>query len=395
MTDEAKQALRRSLPGTVLALGAVSFLTDVSSEMIYPLLPVFLATVLGVGALYLGVIEGVAESTASLLKVVSGAWSDRLKRRRPLLAFGYGLSGAARPLIGLAAGWPFVLAMRFLDRIGKGLRTSPRDALIADVTDPSIRGRAFGLHRAMDHAGAVVGPLAAAGLLSYAGVTLRHVFLLAAAPAVLVMLVIALGVRERKAREPGPSPRLRFKAGLREMGPGFRRLLAALLVFTLGNSTDAFLLLRLGDAGLTAGQVALLWSAHHVVKMAATYAGGRLSDRLGRRPMIACGWIVYAAVYLAFALVGSRAGLVAVFLSYGLYFGLTEPAEKAWVADLVPERLRGTAFGLYHGAIGLAALPASLLFGLLWHAFGSPVAFVAGAGLAAIAAVLLLRVNDS
>jgi len=382
------------LPRTVIALGLVSFFTDLSSEMIYPLLPVFLVGVLGAGALSLGVIEGVAESTAALLKVFSGIWSDRLNRRKPIILAGYSISGLARPLIGLAQIWPFVLFLRFADRVGKGLRSSPRDALIADVTDPAVRGRAYGLHRAMDHAGAVVGPLVAAGLLAISGVTLRHVFLFAAIPAVVVVAIILLGVKEPKAtvREHRDTGLVR---GWRDLGTSFKRLLIALVVFTLGNSTDAFLLLRLSEQGIEARLVAVLWSLHHVVKMLATYFGGQLSDRVGRRGMVIAGWIVYAAVYVAFALVESRTELVVIFLAYGLYFGLTEPAEKAWVVELVPVNLRGTAFGYYNGSIGLAALPASFIFGLLWHQFGVVAAFLTGAGLAAVASVLLLFVPQS
>ncbi len=390
-----RTSLRRSsaLPRTVIALGAVSLFTDLSSEMIYPLLPVFLSGVLGAGALSLGVIEGVAESASSFLKVVSGIWSDRVRRRKPLLLLGYGLSGVARPLIGLATAWSFVLVMRFADRVGKGLRTSPRDALIADVTEPSLRGRAYGLHRAMDHAGAALGPLVAAALLSGVGLPLRHVFLLAAIPAVVVIAVLVAGVEEPVARAGHRSP-AGVVAGWRDLGTDYRRLLLALLVFTLGNSTDAFLLLRLADVGIEAALIAVLWSMHHVVKMITTYLGGLLSDRAGSRRLVSCGWGVYAAVYLAFAFVDSRIGLVAVFLAYAVYFGLTEPAEKAWVADLVPERLRGNAFGYYHGTVGLAALPASLLFGIVWHFVGTSAAFVMGAGLAGFAAMLLWRVRD-
>jgi len=381
------------LPRTVVALGIVSFFTDLSSEMIYPLLPAFLTTVLGAGAIALGVIEGVAESTAALVKVLSGLWADRQRRRMPLIVAGYGLAGLVRPLIGLAAGWSFVLAMRFLDRIGKGLRTSPRDALIADVTEPGQRGAAYGFHRAMDHGGAVVGPLVAAGLLAFTSVSLRDVFLLAAIPAAVTMLVLVLGVRERAVARP-PGVRAASFTGWRELGRDFRLVLLAVLVFTLGNSTDAFLLLRLSDAGLPAAWVAALWSSHHVVKMVSTYVGGRLSDVAGRRRLILVGWLVYAAVYLLFALVESSAGLIAVFLVYGLYFGLTEPSERAWVADLAPTHRRGAAFGYYHGAIGLGALPASLLFGVLWHLAGAAVAFATGAALASAAAGILLLVPD-
>jgi MFS family permease len=383
-------ATKLTLPVTVVALGVVSLLTDLSSEMIYPLLPVFLTTVLGAGPQALGLIEGLAESTASLVKVASGRWSDRARRRKPFVVAGYSLAGAMRPLIGLAAGWPTVLLLRFADRAGKGLRTSPRDALIADATPPAQRGEAFGLQRSLDHAGAVAGPLVAAALLTFAGVSLRAVFLLAAVPAVAVVAVLVAWVREAPRGTVG-APR-NIMGAWRELGRSFHVVLAALLVFTLGNSTDAFLLLRLSICGVSAAGVALLWSAFHVVKMFSTYACGRASDRLGRRRMVIAGWSIYAAVYFAFALVGSRTGVIATFLSYGLYYGLAEPVERAWVADLVPARLRGTAFGLYHGVIGLAALPASLLFGLLWQSFGAPTAFLTGAGLALVATVVLTLV---
>ena len=385
----------RRLPRAVIALGVVSFLTDLSSEMIYPLLPVFLAGTLGAGAVALGTIEGLAESTAAFLKVVSGRWTDRTRRRKPLIVSGYGLSGAARPLIGAAAIWPVVALLRFIDRVGKGLRTSPRDALIADVTPPDRRGAAYGLHRAMDHAGAVAGPLVAAGLLLIPSMTLRGVFLLAAIPAVLVMVVLVVAVREPAAEgPPAASVRTSLLSDWSAMGSDFRRLLLAVLVFTLGNSTDAFLLLRLSEAGLAAGSIALLWSAHHMVKMAATFVGGRWSDRTGRRRLVLAGWLIYAAVYVAFAVASTQTGLIAVFLAYGLYFGLTEPVERSWVAELAPRNLRGSAFGLYHGTIGIAALPASLIFGAIYVTAGPAAAFLTGAGLAVIAVVLLGRVEQ-
>ena len=381
------------LSSTVLVLGVASFLTDLSSEMIFPLLPIFLTTVLAAGPRALGVIEGFAESTASLLKVVSGVWTDRTRRRKPLVVLGYSLAGVARPLIAFAAAWPTVLALRIGDRIGKGIRTSPRDALIADVTPGDLRGRAYGLHRAFDHAGAVAGPLVAAALLHWGGLSIRQVFLLAAVPAALVILVLTLGVREPAAAPAASDASSGTEPG--RLGLPYRRLLLAIVVFTLGNSTDAFLLLRLGEVGLAPPLVAAVWSALHVVKSGTTYLGGRLSDRLGRRPMVIAGWLVYAAVYLAFAVVAAPVALVATFMVYGVHFGLTEPVEKAWVAELAPASLRGRAFGWYHGAIGFAALPASLLFGLLWQAFGSAAAFITGAALALVASGLLLRVPGS
>jgi len=387
-----KSGAFRGLPRTVVALGFVSFLTDLSSEMIYPLLPVFLVDVLGADAVALGTIEGVAESTAALLKVASGWWTDRMRRRKPLVVGGYTLSGSLRPLIGLAGTWPIVVLLRFGDRVGKGLRTSPRDALIADVTPPQRLGAAYGLHRAMDHAGAVAGPLVAAGLLLIPAMSLRGVFLLAAVPAALVLAVLVLGVHERRSPVEATAAPLSLRRGWHAMGTPMRRLLLALVVFTLGNSTDAFLLLRFTDAGFAAGWIAVLWSLHHVVKLGANLYGGHLSDRLGRRNLIIAGWMVYAAIYLGFGLTSNTAALVALFLGYGIYFGLTEPVQRAWVATLAPREARGSAFGFYHGAIGLTALPASIIFGVIYAAVGPGAAFGTGAGLALVATILLLRV---
>ncbi len=377
------------LPRTVVMLGIVSFFTDFSSEMIYPLLPLFLVTVLGAGAVAIGFVEGLAESTASLLKIAAGYWTDRMNRRKPLVFAGYSLAGAVRPLIGLAPGWVFVAAFRFLDRVGKGVRSSPRDALIADVTEPQRRGAAYGFHRSLDHAGAVAGPLAAAALLRFFGLPLRTVFLLAAIPAVVVILVLWLGVHEparsaARTRE-GPPEFESFR-----ISPDLRRFLVALLLFTLANSTDAFLLLKLGGAGLGAALIAVLWSAHHVVKMVSNYVAGSLGDRVGYRSLILVGWLYYALIYLGFAWFDSRGWLVALFLAYGLYYGLTEPAERAWVSVLAPPGARGRFFGYYHAIVGFAALPSSLLFGFLWKNWGSPTAFAVGSMLAVVAAGILL-----
>lgn len=377
------------IPALVLALGVVSLLTDLSSEMIYPLLPLFMTSVLGAGAVSIGIVEGIAESMSALLKVVSGVWSDKTARRKPFLLAGYALAGIARPLIGLAPGWSFVLAMRVTDRFGKGLRTAPRDAMIAGAVPPDLRGRAFGVQRAMDHAGAVLGPLVAAALLSWLGLGLRGVFLLAAVPAALVIVVLIFAVRETRARATPTAVSTPSYALWRAFSPEFRWYLAALFLFTLGNSTDAFILLRLSGAGVPAAWIAVLWSAHHLVKMASAYAGGALSDRFGRRPLVLAGWAVYGLAYLAFARFESAGMLIAVFMIYGIYYGLCEPTERAWAADLAPAHLRGSAIGCYHGVVGLAALPASLFFGFLWQAAGPATAFVTGAALALAAAVML------
>lgn len=383
------------IPRTVVVLGLVSFFTDFSTEMIAPILPVFLTVVLGAGSAAIGFIEGLAESTSSILKLVSGWWADRIPRKKPLVFWGYGISSVVRPLIAFAASWPFVLFVRFFDRVGKGLRTSPRDALIADSVDPAIRGKAYGFHRSMDHAGAVVGPLAAAALMKWAGFDMRQVFLATAIPAVTVILLLWFGLKEK--------PRLVLKAqappdlvrGAKDLGRNYWLYLSALLLFTLGNSTDAFILLLLSGKGVTLEGLALLWAAFHVVKMLTTYWGGVWSDRIGRRRMVLAGWGIYALVYLGFAQVSTTAGLIAVFMTYGVFFGFTEPSEKAWVADLVKAQARGTAFGYYHMVIGLGALPASVLFGLIWKGWGPSAAFMTGAGFAVLAAGVLMFVKPT
>lgn len=375
----------RGISGNVLVLGLVSLLTDVSSEMIYPLLPLFLTAVLGAGPAFLGVIEGVAETTAALLKLASGIWSDRVRRRKPLVLGGYGLSGLVRPLVALAASPAWVLAIRFADRLGKGLRSSPRDALIADSVAPELRGRAFGFHRSMDHAGALLGPLLAAGLLAWVTTDLRTVFWLAALPGLLAVLLLAGRVREAPRR---PSAAAEAWVGL--PGGPLRTYLLVLLLFTLGNSTDAFLLLRAADLGMTPARIPLLWAFFHLVKMAAVFPFGALSDRIGRRGVIVAGWGVYSAAYLGFAVAGNELQVWLLFALYGLFYGLSEGAEKALLVDLATPAQRGAAFGWFHAAIGLGALPASLLFGWLWQVAGPVPAFGCGAGLAALAALLLV-----
>ncbi len=369
----------------------MSFFTDVSSEMIYPLLPLFLSTTLGASASFIGVIEGAAESTASLLKLASGWWSDRLRRRKPLVVGGYALASAARPLIGLAQTASQVLALRVTDRVGKGIRTAPRDALIAESVDPAIRGRAYGFHRSLDHAGAVVGPVVAFLLLRQMGLPLRTVFLLAGIPAAIALVVVVLAVKERRPDAPPPSAPA-VSSLRRRLDRKFWIYLGAVLLFTLGNSTDAFLLLRATDLGLPVAWVPLLWAYLHVVKSATGTFGGSLSDRFGRKPLLVSGWLLYSAVYVAFAFASATWHVWVLFGAYGLFFSLTEGSERALVADMVPAADRGAAFGWFHLAVGLGALPASVLFGVLWDRFGPGTAFVTGAALALAATLLLLPV---
>ncbi len=370
----------------VIALGWVSFLSDVASDMIYPLLPEFLTRTLKAGPAAIGLIEGVAEATASFMKMLSGWWSDRVRRRKPIVVAGYSIAAVARPLVGVASAWGQVLAIRFADRVGKGIRTSPRDALLADMVEPENRGRAFGLQRAMDNAGAVAGPLIAALLLKFVFEDERPVFLLAAIPGLAAVALLVLKLKEQpreSAATVGVKP---------ATGPLPRRLWLAIgifAMFTLASSTDAFLLLRARDNGLAVWQLPLLWAFFHAVKAAAGLPGGILSDRLGRVRTIIAGWLVYAISYVGFAFLTGPTQVWGLFAFYALFYALTEGAERALVADLAPAALRGRAFGAFHASVGLAALPASVLFGIWWKLFGPHVAFLIGAGIALVATVAL------
>lgn len=394
---------RPRFPRNVVTLGFVSLLNDASSEMIYPLLPTFVTGVLGGSLLSLGIIEGIAEAANGLFKFLFGRLSDVRGRRKPFVIAGYLVSGLAKLTIALAAGWPMVLASRFADRLGKGVRTAPRDALLAASAPVDSRGTSFGFQRALDNMGAVIGPLLAAAvlwlLLRESGVrpwnisalnlppevlagSLRKLFAIAATPTALAVALCAAFVRDaagetaRKKSEPG--------RGVRPLFP----FLLPLVLFSLGNSSDAFILMRARDVGVPVAALPLLWMVHNTAKTASALPGGWASDRLGRKALLAGGWLVYAAAYAGFA--AARApwqawGLVAF---YGLFFGMTEGAERALVADLVSSR-RATGYGIYNLTTAACALPSSLLIAWLWESRGAAVAFGVGAGLALLAAALL------
>lgn len=356
--------------------------------MIYPLLPLFLSTVLGANASFIGAIEGAAESTAALIKLASGWWSDKVKKRKPLVVAGYFIATVVRPFVAIAQSATVVLAIRLADRVGKGIRTAPRDALLADSSDAESRGKAFGFHAAMDNAGAVLGPLIAFALLKYFDVSLRNVFWLAAVPGTLALIVLIVAVKEV-----GRSP-VAAKAGSahdlsspQKLGRRFWAYLFVVLLFTLGNSTDAFLLLRSNQLGVAIALAPILWAVLNAVKAMLGTWGGTMSDRLGRKPLIVAGWLLYAAVYFGFARATEQWHAWALIASYGIFYALTEGTEKALVADLVPKARRGAAFGWFNLAIGLGALPASLIFGAIWDRAGSPAAFTFGATLALLAAI--------
>ncbi|AKF10173.1 MFS transporter [Sandaracinus amylolyticus] len=387
MASPRSPTSRARLPVAVIALGLTSFFTDVASDMIVPLLPAFLAT-LGASTAMLGLIEGAAEATASFLKLGSGYVADRAPRKKPLVVVGYAIATFARPLIALAAIPAHVLAIRVVDRVGKGVRTAPRDAMIAAAAEPGEAGRAFGFHRAMDHAGAVVGPLVATALIAL-GLTVRGVFAAALIPGVIALLCV-LSVREPAPEAmpvaKGEAPTIAGPAVPRSL----RGYLGILALFALGNSSDAFLLLRAQDLGVPVAMIPVLWAVLHVSKVASTWIGGDLADRVPRPRLVAIGWIVYALTYLALGVATEAWQAWVIFVVYGAYHGLTEPAEKAMVKDLAPPSARGRAFGLYHFVIGVTAIPAGLLTGWIWEAFGPLHALGLGALIAAISGALLI-----
>jgi MFS family permease len=377
-------------------LGWVSLATDAASEAIYPLLPFFLTQVLGAGAVSLGVVEGAAEAANSVLKLWSGRAADRARTKRPLVLAGYALSSLVRPLIAVARSWTGVLAVRVLDRVGKGVRSSPRDAMLATWTTPETRGKVYGFHRAMDHAGAVLGPTMASLFLVFYPGSYRQLFALTIVPGAIAVLLVFF-VREadappKVAAASAATPRaapVSAPAGQEPLPRKLKIFFAVLVVFTLGNSTDAFLLLKLTDVAGGTKFIPLIWAALHVVKASVSVVGGSLSDKVGRRTVIAAGWLVYATVYVGFAFADSIVPLIGWFLVYGFYFGFSEGTEKALVADLAPVSRRGFAFGLYNAVLGIGSLAASVLFGALWTAFGPPIAFGFGAALALGATALL------
>ncbi len=384
----------RNLPRNVWAVSVTSFLMDISSEMVINLLPLFLSNVLGTGTAIIGLIEGIAEATAGLLKMFSGWLSDRLRARKWLAVAGYGLSAAVKPFFYFAASWQAVLAVRWADRVGKGIRTAPRDALVADSVDKSQRGLAFGFHRAADTGGALLGLLIALGVVlavqsaavELSQSTFQAIVLISLIPALLAVLSLAVGARDVPVTgDPQARPSIGFK------GLGRRFLIFMLIVglFDLGNSSDAFLVLRAQERGLSvAGVLAMLVSFNLIYTLVSTPAGS-LSDRVGRQRLIVAGWLAYAAIYLGFALAQAAWHVWVLYALYGLYYGLAYGTAKAMVADLVPAELRGTAYGTYNAVLALIDLPASIIAGVLWQGLGAPAPFLFGAVLALAAALLM------
>jgi MFS family permease len=390
------------IPRNVWVMTIASFLTDVSSDMVNNLIPLFLANALGARTGTVGLIEGVAESTSSFVKLLSGWWSDRVVSRKPPTVIGYAISALSKPLLAFASTWPGVLAIRLADRLGKGVRTAPRDALLADSTLLERRGLAFGFHRAGDSLGAVVGIglallivwLTQGSQLALSRQTFQRIALASALPGFLAVGVLAVGLREVRRRAPAADRPI--LSSFRAMPAGFRRFLVIFALFTLGNSADAFIILRAQERGLSVVGVLGVLVAFNVVYTAVAGPAGGLSDRLGRPPLILAGWMVYAGIYLGLALARVSWQVIALFIAYGLYHGLVEGNARAYVADLAGGNERGAAYGLYHATIGFIALPASLLAGLLWQGagqwpgFGPSAPFLFGAAMAGLASLLFV-----
>ena len=389
----------RQLPRNVWAVGLTSFLMDISSEMVINILPLFLSNVLGVQTSIIGLIEGIAEATASILKLFSGWLSDKLGGRKWLAVAGYGLSAITKPLFYFANSWQLVAGVRWADRIGKGIRTAPRDALVADSVTRETRGLAFGFHRAMDTAGAMIGLLIAAVVvwlaqannLSLSKSTFQTIVLISTIPAFLAVLALAVGAKDVVVTSHCAAP----KFSLRSMGRPFNIFLVIVSIFTLGNSSDAFLVLRAQNLGISVLGILMMLVVFNLVYSLVATPAGRRSDRIDRRRMIIAGWIVYAVIYLGFAMAAEGWQVWLLYVAYGLYYGMAYGTANAMVADLVPENLRGTAYGTYHAMIGLLAFPASLIAGILWQGagnwagFGPSAPFLFGGSLALIAALLM------
>lgn len=389
----------RQLPRNVWAVGFTSFFMDISSDMVLNILPLFLANVLGVQTSIIGLIEGIAEATASILKLFSGWLSDKLGGRKWIAVAGYTLSAVTKPFFYFAGSWGLIAGVRWADRVGKGIRTAPRDALVADSTSKEMRGLAFGFNRAMDKAGAMIGLLIAAlvvwltqkNTLDLSRSTFQTIVLFSLLPAFLAVLSLIIGTKDVAVTGQRAAP----KFSLRRMGKPFNIFLVIVSIFTLGNSSDGFLVLRAQNLGVSVTGILIMLAIYNLVIAVVSTPAGALSDRIGRRRLIIGGWLVYAALYFGFALAQSAWQVWLLYTAYGLYFGLAFGTANAMVADLVPENMRGTAYGTYHAVIGLLAFPSSLIAGILWQGvgawagFGPSAPFLFGGSLALIAALLM------
>ena len=375
----------------IFLLGLISLLTDVSSQMVFPLIPLFLTTVLGAGAIVVGVVEGAAETTASLLKVVSGYWSDKIKRRKPFVLFGYSLSSITKPLFAFAHVWSFVLFIRVIERIGKGLRTAPRDALVAESCDESVRGKAYGFHRAMDGIGSIIGAALAFLLLPILGY--RNVFLVAFIPGIVGAFAV-LFVREKNAPAKEKTKGTLVKVSFKRLSVNLRLFIVVSSLFALGHFGYAFLLLRAKNIGLADHTAILLYVLFYIVYTLCSIPSGMLSDRFGRKPVLIAGYLLFAVTSLGLMFTSNIYSILIFFAIYGLFYALIDGVQRAFVVDLAPENLRATALGTFHTAIGLVALPGGYIAGLLWDKINPEATFLYGFILAVLSTILFIFVKE-
>ena len=392
MTKYRQIKIFEGITRNVFILGLVSLFTDLSSQMVFPLIPLFLITVLGTGAYAVGIVEGAAETTASLLKVVSGYWSDKIKRRKPFVLFGYSLSAITKPLFAFATIWSFVLFVRVIERIGKGLRTAPRDAIVAESSDESVRGKAYGFHRAMDGIGSVSGAALAFLLLPILGY--RNIFLFAFIPGIIAVFVI-LFIKEKKtpAKEEEPKE-ISIKLSFKELPMNLKLFIVVSSIFALGHFGYAFLLLRAVDIGLTDHKAILLYVLFYIVYTVCAIPSGILSDKIGRKPVLRAGYAIFGITSLGLVFTSNIYSILLLFVTYGIFYAMIDGAQRAFVVDLAPEHLKATALGTFHTAIGLVALPGGYIAGLLWDKISPETTFIYGLTLAVISLILFTFVKD-
>ncbi len=393
MNQDRRGRIFKGITRNVLLLGFVSLFTDLSSQMVFPLIPLYLVAVLGTGASVVGIVEGAAETTASLIKVFSGYWSDKLKRRKPFVLIGYSLSAITKPLFALAQTWPLVLVIRMGERVGKGVRSAPRDAIVAESVDAGVRGKAYGFHRAMDGIGSVAGALLAFALLAVTDSDYGRIFLLAGIPGVAAVLFILL-IKEPEAVKEPQKAKLSMRVSFTALPANLRLLIVAASVFYLGHFGYAFLLLRAMDIGLTDQTAILLYVMFYVVYVFAAMPAGSLSDRIGRKPVLVASYLAFGFVSLGLVFTGDIYSIIPLFAVYGVSFAMFDSVQRAYVVDFAPEHLRGTALGTFHASVGLVALPGGYLAGMLWDRVGPEATFLYGLVLAVVSALLLLGVKS-